>query len=81
MGSIKVTYINVVETNRKVIEDIGHPADNPTFKPEYSLVDPPSLVNARNFRKFGIEGITSFEPIAWIDWEIKAELAVVEVVE
>lgn len=74
----RVTFFGVASIKREVIEYVGDPKDNPTFKASYVIHDLPET-NLPDTTTFGLEGISTFEPIAWLDIEIQAQGGRVEV--
>lgn len=74
---IKITYFNVASAKREVTEYIGNPKDNPNFKESYWVQDI-EPVTIPDTKIFGVEGVSTFSPIAWIDMEIQAQGASVE---
>ena len=75
------SYIGVQKTSRTVTEYIGDPKDNPDFKETYVVEDIQETDKGVNGMKYYIEGITTFNPIAWLDWEIVAINHEVESIE
>jgi hypothetical protein len=74
---VKVTYSNVASARREVTEYIGDPKENPDFKEPLVFQDI-EAVDLPSVKTYGIEGISTFSPIAWIDLEIQAQGATVE---
>ena len=74
----RVSFFGVASAKREVTEYIGNPKGNPTFKAPYVVNDLPEIY-LPGAEAFGLEGISTFEPIAWLDIEIKAQGGTVEV--
>lgn len=74
---VKVTYTNVASARREVIEYIGDPKGNPKFKEPYWIQDIEPITIA-DTKSYGAEGVSTFGPVAWIDLEIQAQGASVE---
>ena len=75
---VKVTYSNVASATREVTEYIGDPKESPQFKEPriFQDIEPAELPDVKTY---GVEGISTFDPIAWIDLEVQAQGASVEV--
>jgi hypothetical protein len=69
---------NVASAKREVIEYIGDPKESPQFK-EPRIIQDIEPVEIPNVKDYGVEGISRFFPIAWIDLTIKAQGASVEI--
>lgn len=76
--TVKVVFNGVASIRREVTEYIGNPRENPTFKKPY-VVEDLSPLALPNIKQFGLEGVSTFKPIAWLDIEIQAQGATVEV--
>ncbi|MFG5775763.1 hypothetical protein ACFIQF_01695 [Comamonas sp. J-3] len=78
MHRIRATFHNVSRARLEVTEYIGPPQAPAGFSPAY-VIEKVEPLTGGSFRSYGIEGISTFLPIAWLDFQIHAETAVVEV--
>jgi hypothetical protein len=69
---VRVLFIDVQRTERVVTEYIGDSLKPKGFKEPYTVRDLETAQLSATTREFGLEGITTFEPIAWIDWTVEA---------
>lgn len=75
---IRATFHNVSRARLEVTEYIGPPQDPAGFRTAYVIEKVEPLSDA-SLTHYDIEGISTFSPIAWLQLDIHAEGAVVEV--
>ena len=75
---VRVDFIDVARVTRGVTEYLGTPVAPAGFRPEY-LVQDLSPIETSGNTAYGLEGISTFDPIAWLDIEVLARTAQVTV--
>ena len=74
---IRATFVGVSSARLEVTEYVGSPRAPEGFKAPY-VVEKLDPIQGRDLKVFGIEGISTFEPIAWLDLEVNAQEAIIE---
>jgi len=74
---VKATFRGVSEANLEITEYIGSPYAPDGFKPPYVLAQL-SIRELPGTITYGLEGVSTFPPIAWLNLEIQAQEAIVE---
>jgi hypothetical protein len=74
---VRVTFTGVSRARREVTEYIGNPKSPQGFKQPY-VIEEVEPLDMPSTKVFGLEGISTFEPVAWLDLEVRAQEASVE---
>ena len=77
---IRAAFVGVSSARLEVTEYIGSPQAPQGFKAPY-VVEKLAPIQGHDLKVFGIEGISIFQPVAWLDLEVHAREAIIEELE